>query len=66
MIPIKYFWSSREPTTSEIQEAMNMTRKENCVVIIKWEAFKYPYSMTVHANMSFEECERQIPKVYGL
>ena len=66
MIPIKYFWANRSPATGEIQEALELARKENCVVIIKWEMFKYPYSMIVHSNMSFEECEQQIPTVYGL
>lgn len=36
MIPIKYFWANRSPVTSEIQEALDLARKENCVVIVKW------------------------------
>jgi hypothetical protein len=66
MIPIKYFWTKFSPTTDEIYEAMEITHKENCVVIIKWQAFDYPYSMTVQPHMSFEDCENQIPKVYGM
>jgi hypothetical protein len=66
MIPIKYFWTGFSPTTDEIYEAMEITHKENCMVIIKWQAFGYPYSMTVQSHMSFEDCENQIPKVYGM
>ena len=65
MIPIKYFWCER-PKDEEIHEAMHIVENEDCVVIIKWEAFRYPYSMTVRKGMSFEECKKQIPTVYGL
>lgn len=65
MIPIRYFWS-KNPTDDEIYEAMNIVENENCIVIIKWNAFGYVYSMTVCSGMSFEECKRQIPEVYGL
>ncbi len=65
MIPIKYFLSEH-PNDEEIHEAMNLVENEDCVVIIKWNAFGYPYSMIVSKDMSFEECKRQIPAVYGL
>lgn len=65
MIPIKYFWS-KNPNDEEIYEAMSIVENEDCVVIIKWNAFGYTYSMTVKKGMSFEECNRQIPTVYGL
>ena len=65
MIPIKYFWSEN-PTDEEIHEAMNLVENEDCVVVIEWIAFRYPYSMTVRKGMSFELCKSQIPTVYGL
>lgn len=65
MIPIRYFWSE-EPTNEEIYEAMSIVENEHCVVVIKWTAFRYPYSMTVRKGMSFEQCKSQIPTVYGL
>ena len=65
MIPIKYFYS-KAPTNEEICEAMNLAENEDCIVIINWTAFGYPYSMTVRKGMSFEQCKSQIPEVYGL
>lgn len=65
MIPIKYFWS-KDPNEGEIREALNIVENENCVVIIKWRIFGGEYSMTVTKGMTFEECKRLIPTVYGL
>lgn len=65
MIPIRYFWSEK-PTDEEIYEAMSIVENEYCVVVIKWTAFRYSYSMTVRKGMSFEQCKSQIPTVYGL
>lgn len=65
MVPIKYFWSEH-PTDEEIYEAMNLVKNEDCVVIIRWVAFGYPYKMIISKDMSFEQCKKQIPITYGL
>ncbi len=66
MIPIKYFWTKGSPTKNEVSEARQLAQNENCVVILKWKMFNSDFSMTIHAHSSFEDCEQQIPKVYGL
>lgn len=66
MIPIKYFWSECPPTDEEIYEAMSLVENEDCVVIIQWIVFRYPYKMTVRKGMSFEQCKNQKPTSYGL
>ena len=66
MIPIKYFWTDFSPTESEIYRAMSIAKNEECMVVVKWKAFGYPYSMIVQPHASFDDCEKQIPKVYGL
>lgn len=65
MIPIKYFWSEH-PKEEEIHEAMKLVEDGSCVVVIKWRVGMYGYSMTVKQGMSFDQCEQQIPRVYGL
>ena len=65
MIPIKYFWS-KHPTDEEIKEAMKLVEDGSCVVIIKWKVYVYNYSMMVEQGMSFDDCKKQIPSVYGL
>lgn len=66
MIPIKYFWSEKSPTNEEIYESMKLVENEDCVVIVQWTAFRYPYKMTVRKGMSFEQCKKQIPTIYGM
>lgn len=66
MIPIKYFWTDFSPTECEIYRAMSIAKNEECMVVVEWKAFGYPYSMIVQPHSSFDDCEKQIPKVYGL
>ena len=65
MIPIKYFWSEH-PSDEEIHEAMNLVESDPCVVIIRWRVGRSDYSLTVRKGYSFEDCKKQIPRVYGL
>ena len=66
MVPIKYFWTDNGPTDEEIHEAMSIAENENCVVVIRWNVFGYMYSMTARKGMTYEECKRQIPTIYGM
>lgn len=65
MIPIKYFWSEH-PDDNELNEALKIVETEDCVVIIRWSVFRSTYQLTVRRGMSFEDCKKQIPTVYGL
>ena len=65
MIPIKYFWTNSSPTDEEIRESMTIAEDENCVVVLYWKVFGYRYSMTARKGMTFEECKKQIPTIYG-
>ncbi len=60
-----YQCDSRTPSDDEIQQAINISNSENCIVKLSW-FFPYSgnYSLSVYPNMSFEECKNKLPKTY--
>lgn len=55
------------PTDEEIQEALNIVKRDHIVIKLMWHV---PHSGTYHAMVAFdstlESVKAQIPKVYGI
>ena len=54
------------PTDEEIKQCVDLAN-EGCIVQLKW---LMPYSgwheLLVEADMTIDDCKRQIPKTYGI
>lgn len=67
MYPIKEFWvKDGKPSDEQIEKAIAISHDENCVVILRYSAFRTQYSVTIFPETSFEESKNQIPRVFGM
>lgn len=61
----EYLCDGRKPTDDEIREGIIIADTENCVVKLNWF---YPYSgnydLCIIPGMSFDECQKKLPKCY--
>lgn len=60
-----YVCDSKTPTNEEILEAIEIAKRDKCIVKLSWN-FPYSgwYSLSIDSTTSFEEAISSLPKIY--
>ena len=63
----EYLCDYSTPSDDEIMECLKIVNNEDCIVKLTWF---FPYNgwhkLFVKRGMTFEECEKKLPKCYGI